>query len=150
MKPNSSNILKEIDDFFDSYPTKNQKAWSLINDFYHIILLKMEELNLSRSDLSKKLGKSRSAITQMFNKTPNITVKKMVEIADSIGVDLEIQEKHYVAKSDKKNIILAKFSTPDLTYCDSYEIAGNESTVDYKAYSTANTTAPIHKMAANE
>jgi transcriptional regulator with XRE-family HTH domain len=50
----------------------------------------MEKEGISRADLAKRLGKSRSAISQMFNKNPNLTIKKMVEIADSIGLDLTI------------------------------------------------------------
>ena len=38
----------------------------------------MKKRKISKSSLAKKLGKSRSAVSQMFNKTPNITIKKMV------------------------------------------------------------------------
>ena len=69
MKENSKSSYKEINDFFAEPKTSNQKAWDLINDFYHMALSYMEKNNISKSDLAKKLGKSRSAITQMFNKT---------------------------------------------------------------------------------
>jgi hypothetical protein len=54
-----------------------------------MVLSYMEEEGISKADLAKRLGKTRSAVTQMFNKTPNITIKKMVEIADAIGIDIE-------------------------------------------------------------
>lgn len=90
MKKNLKNISKDIDKLFDQPPNANQKAWGIINEFYHLILAEMENQNISKAKLAQKLGKSRSAISQMFNKTPNITVRKMVEIADSIGLDLSI------------------------------------------------------------
>jgi transcriptional regulator with XRE-family HTH domain len=90
MNKNSKNSYKDIDEFFLVKPTPNQKAWSIIHEFYHIVLSHMEKNNISKADLARKLGKSRASITQMFNKTPNITVKKMIEIADAIGIDLKI------------------------------------------------------------
>lgn len=88
MKENSKNLFAEIEEMFSQEPSVNQKAWGMINEFYHLILTYMEKQNISRADLAKKLGKSRSAISQMFNKNTNITVKKMVEIADSIGLEI--------------------------------------------------------------
>ncbi len=90
MKKNSKNVSQEIDAFFEKSPTPNQKAWGVINQFYHLILTYMEENDITQSDLARKLGKSRSAISQLFSKTPNISVKKMVEIADAVGIDIEI------------------------------------------------------------
>ena len=90
MNKNLKDQYKKIDDFFTSEPTSNQKAWGKIHDFYHIILTHMDKMDISKADLAKKLGKSRASVTQMFNKTPNITIKKMVEISDAIGLDLHI------------------------------------------------------------
>lgn len=94
MKKNSKSItnpkIDEFDDFFSSEPDANEKAWGLIHDFYHEILTYMEKNDISRSDLSKKLNRSRSAISQMFNKTPNVSLKKMVEIADALDHNLKI------------------------------------------------------------
>jgi len=90
-KKNLKNLSKEIDDIFLQDPTLGQKAWDLIHDFYHIILTYMEENNISKAELAKRMSISRSAISQTFNETPNITIKKMVEIADAIGHDLRVQ-----------------------------------------------------------
>jgi transcriptional regulator with XRE-family HTH domain len=90
MKGNSKSSLQEIEEIFSEAPSINQKAWGIINDFYHFILSRMENEGISKADLANRLGISRSAISQMFNKTPNLTIKKMVEIADSVGVDLTI------------------------------------------------------------
>jgi AraC-like DNA-binding protein len=94
MENYSNDLFKEVDDFFGSSPTVNQKAWGLINEFYHLVLTYMEENNISKAELARRLDKSRSAITRMFNKTPNITIKRMVEIADVIGMDIHIASLH--------------------------------------------------------
>lgn len=90
MKKNSKLSLQELDKIFSEKPSVNQKAWGIINDFYHLMLTRMEKEGISKADLAKRLNRTRSAISQMFNKNPNITIKKMVEIADSIGLDLVI------------------------------------------------------------
>ena len=86
----SHDTYKDVEDFFASPPSANEKAWGMIHDFYHMMLTYMEEQGISKADLAKRLGRSRSAITQMFQKTPNITIKKMVEIADAIGLDMQL------------------------------------------------------------
>ncbi|MBN2060566.1 MAG: helix-turn-helix transcriptional regulator [Deltaproteobacteria bacterium] len=90
MRKNSKNSFQEIENFFAEPSTINQKAWGIIHNFYHEILTSMEKNKLNKAGLAKKLDKSRSAISQMFNKTPNITIKKMVEISDILGLDIKI------------------------------------------------------------
>ena len=101
MKKNSKNSYKDVEKFFASPPSSDQKAWGLLNEFYHILLTYMEENNITRADLAKKLRKSRSAISQMFNKTPNISIKKMVEISHAIGLDIKITSAHPLPKTRK-------------------------------------------------
>ena len=50
----------------------------------------MEEQGITQADLARKLGKSRSAISQLLNKTPNISVIRMVEIADAVGLEFSL------------------------------------------------------------
>lgn len=91
MSENSKNsLIEEIDDIFSRPPSVEQKAWSIINDFYHLVLTQMEKENISKADLAKRLGRSRSAISQLLNKTPNITVRKMTELADAVGLELSL------------------------------------------------------------
>ncbi len=104
MNKPSKNLLKEVDDFFSREPTTNQKAWGLIHDFYHLVLTYMENKKISKSDLAQRLGKSRSAITQMFNKTPNISIKKMVEIADAVGIEISIRSEQLEAMYKEEEI----------------------------------------------
>lgn len=84
---------KKVNDLFSSKRTANQKSWGVIHDFYHIILNVMEEKKIKRTDLAKRLDVSRAAVTQMLNESPNISVRRMVEIADAIGVELKISSK---------------------------------------------------------
>lgn len=90
-KKNLKNLSKEIDAIFLADPSPNQKAWGLIHDFYHMVITHMEQNGISKADLARRLKKSRSAISKTFNETPNISIKKMVEIADGIECDLKIQ-----------------------------------------------------------
>jgi len=102
MKKPSKDLRKEIDHFFSAPPSASEKAWDMILDFYHNILTYMEENNISQADLARKLNKSRSAVSQMLSKTPNITVKKMVEIADAVGLDFTIIPKNILQKIEKQ------------------------------------------------
>ncbi|MCK4447466.1 MAG: helix-turn-helix transcriptional regulator [Candidatus Marinimicrobia bacterium] len=101
MKKSSSSISDRINKIFATPPDSNQKAWGIIHDFYHYVLTYMEKNKITKAYLARKLGKSRAAISQMFNKTPNITVMKMVEIADAIGVDLSIVTREIALKARK-------------------------------------------------
>ena len=94
MKKNSRDNFIHVDEFFGNAPSSNEKAWALIHKFYHLLLSYMKKNNVSQADLARITGKSRSAISQMFNKTPNISLKKMIEIADSIGLEIDINEKN--------------------------------------------------------
>ena len=127
MKKNLKNTYKEIDDFFASPPTSNQKAWDIINDFYHMILTFMDKNKISRADLAKRLGKSRAAISQMFNKTPNLTVKKMVEISEAIGLNIEINSKEIIIdkgkQEEKKEYRIVFIQVKEYeNYSDEYEL----------------------------
>ena len=104
MKENLKNQYEDIKEFFISEPTANQRAWGIIHDFYHIILTYMEKKKISKADLARKLGRSRASITQMFNKTPNLTIKKMVEIADAIGINIKITADDVEESKNKKTV----------------------------------------------
>jgi len=99
MSENSKSSLKEINDYFSAEPDAEDKAWIIIDEFYHYVATYMKNNNISRADLARRLEKSRAAVSQMFNKTPNLTVKKMVAIADAIGIDLSIVPREIALKS---------------------------------------------------
>ncbi len=84
------NSFKEFYDFFAEEPDIDEKAWGIIHDFYHLILTTMENNGITKADLARRLNKSRAAISRMFNKNPNVSVKKMVEIADAVDLDISL------------------------------------------------------------
>ena len=92
----SKSSSSSIDSFFNTTPSSNQKAWKLINQFYHLVLTKMEEDSITRADLARKLGKSRASVSQMFNKSPNLTIKKMIEISDAVNLDINLTTKPFI------------------------------------------------------
>jgi transcriptional regulator with XRE-family HTH domain len=62
----------------------------LILDFTEKIAQKMEEKNISRAELARRLGVSRAFVTKLLNGNPNLTIKTMMSIADVLGCDLNI------------------------------------------------------------
>ena len=97
------NLKNSINDFFSREPSLEQKSWNIINQFYHMVLTKMEKDNISRADLARKLGKSRASISQMFNKTPNLTIKKMIEIANAIDLEINLSAEMFVNRQNSKS-----------------------------------------------
>ena len=87
---NSKNKYQDIEDFFAEEFTPNQKAWSITIDFYDQILSEMKKKGIKRTDVAEKMGVSPAAVSKLLNNTPNITLKKMVELADSVGLDLQL------------------------------------------------------------
>lgn len=119
MPKNLKNISQEIDDFFEKSPTVNQKAWGVIHDFYNSILTYMENSDISKAELARRLNKSRASITQLFNKTPNVSLKKMIEIVDGIGLELKIdlcKKGEYIQKVSKKEVIWVVIHTDPSKY----------------------------------
>ena len=89
MKMNSEELYNKIQaEFLEDTP--NRKAWGIIHDFYHLLLTYMDGQGITRAELARRTGKSRSAISQMFNKTPNLTIRKMVEISDAVGLEFSL------------------------------------------------------------
>ena len=91
MNNNSKDKYKDIENFFAADLTSNQKAWSIIHHFYNLILSEMEKKGIRQVDLAKKLNISPAAVSKLLNKTPNISLKKMVELADSVGLNIELK-----------------------------------------------------------
>lgn len=124
MNKNSKNLSSEIEEIFSRPPSVNQKAWGILNEFYHLILSHMEQKNISKADLAKRLNRSRSAVSQMFNKTPNITIRKMVEIANSIGLDISLVPSQIKKEMSKRREQEYKVLLVDLNHYRTYKSSG--------------------------
>jgi len=90
MKKPLKDIEKNVHDRLQAELSVEDKAWDLMFEFYHQVLTIMQEQNMSQADLARKLGKSRSAVSQLLNKTPNISIRRMVEIADAVGLEFTL------------------------------------------------------------
>jgi|LSQX01.2.fsa_nt_gb ribosome-binding protein aMBF1 (putative translation factor) len=82
-------FVKYVEEFTKELSV-NQKAWGIVNDFYHFLLTEMEKQKISKEELSKKLGKQKSKI---FDKTTKMNIYEMVEIADSVGLNIKISRR---------------------------------------------------------
>lgn len=102
MKKNIDEIYAEILDFFNAPPTVNEKAWDATLTFYHELLTIMDEKNIKKGNLAKKMGKSKSAISKMLNGTPNISIKKMAELADAVGAEISISVKPVIPEENQE------------------------------------------------
>ncbi|MCD4819542.1 MAG: helix-turn-helix domain-containing protein [Candidatus Cloacimonetes bacterium] len=100
----NKNLQNSINNIFGAKPSANQKAWGIINQFYHMVITKMEDDGITRADLARNLGKSRAAISQMFNKTPNISIKKMIEIADAVNLEINLTNDLFLQEKQIKEI----------------------------------------------
>lgn len=50
----------------------------------------MENNNISRVEMAKRLGVSKAFVTKILNGNPNLTIKSMVSIAIALGCELAI------------------------------------------------------------
>ena len=107
MKKPLKDIEKKVNDLLSADLTAEDKAWDIIFEFYHHVLTRMEEQNITQADLARKLGKSRSAVSQLLNKTPNISVIRMVEIAEAVGTEFA-----FISTEEKQRLS----STHNATY----------------------------------
>ncbi len=94
MKNQTRHSCSEIENLITGALTRNQRVKGLINEFYHTILTCMAERNISKSELARLLSVSPAAVSQMLTHQPNITLKKMVEIADAVGIELQLTVSH--------------------------------------------------------
>lgn len=55
-----------------------------------LIAAQMAEQGLSKADLARRLGKSRSWVTQLLNGGRNMTVRTLAEVLHALGSELEL------------------------------------------------------------
>jgi plasmid maintenance system antidote protein VapI len=51
----------------------------------------MDEQNVGRAELARRLGVPRQFVTRMLNGTPNVTLLTLVKVATALGAQIEIQ-----------------------------------------------------------
>jgi len=120
MSKNLKDSYKDVEDFFDEEPSISEKSWGVIHDFYHYVLTHMEKNGITKTDLAKRINKSKASVTQMFNKNPNVSVRKLVEIADAIDLEISIRPIKYEDRAIEE-IQLLTYTTGSLE-----EVKSNE------------------------
>lgn len=65
-------------------------AEGIILEFTEKIVSIMQEKNINRAELAKRLGVSKAFVTKLLNGNPNLTIKSMVSIAKTLGCELNI------------------------------------------------------------
>lgn len=63
----------------------------LILCFSEQILAVLAEEGLSRTDLAERLGVSRQYVTKLINRTPNLTLHSLAEIAAALGRQVTVR-----------------------------------------------------------
>ena len=59
------------------------------------ILVAMEDLGVTKSELAKRLGKSKPRITQLLSGSSNMTIGTLSDIAVELGLNLDKTFKEY-------------------------------------------------------
>ena len=71
----------------------NQKLFSrteLIQNVTEDIMIAMEDLNISKSGLAKKIGKSKSYVTQLLSGSRNMTLASLSDLCFELDISPEI------------------------------------------------------------
>jgi ribosome-binding protein aMBF1 (putative translation factor) len=78
---------------FEQSSTENRrllKQEELILDVTEALSVAIEESGLTRSELAKRLGKTKGFVSQLLAGGRNLTLRTVADIADAIGVSLAI------------------------------------------------------------
>ena len=70
----------------------------------------LEREEQTKSGVARKLGKSRSFITQCLHRGRNLTIKTMVELAGSLGYELKISMEKRSPQSASFDVTLESFT----------------------------------------
>ncbi|NOQ23528.1 MAG: helix-turn-helix domain-containing protein [Candidatus Aegiribacteria sp.] len=69
------------------------------------ILQSMDEEGISKSQLAKRLGKSRQYVGRVLNETANFTIKSVARIAAALGKDVVLRLKSYTEVVEIKEFV---------------------------------------------
>lgn len=86
-----------MSDFLDRWALESEKNKKLISreqlifDITEDLLIVMEDKNISKADLARKIGKSRSYVTQILSGARNMTLRTLSDIAFALDIYPSIQ-----------------------------------------------------------
>ncbi|PCI00267.1 MAG: hypothetical protein COB79_05925 [Zetaproteobacteria bacterium] len=84
MKNNSLNWYDNLDQDLE-YIAEDKKINAAIT-----ISRRMDQLNMSKADLAKKISSSPAYITKVLRGDSNLTIESLVKLSDAIDADLQI------------------------------------------------------------
>lgn len=88
--PDYRKAIREFESFEIEYSPR-QIARALMFEIAKIVSKTLKEKNMTRKALAKKLGISPPAITQFLNRNPNISIERLVKIADALDMTAEVR-----------------------------------------------------------
>ncbi len=88
---NAKDMFHPKDTGFSDAEERAYAREDLVFNVTEDLLIKMEELNISKVDLAKRLGKSKSYVTQMLSGSRNMTLSSFSDICFALGFKPEIK-----------------------------------------------------------
>lgn len=98
----------------DPAERKLARQEQLIFDATELISRAMNERNVSRAELARKLGKSKSYVTQTLRGKTNLTLRTLSDFADALGYTMELGA---VNKESNFRICLPHWKGPERESC---------------------------------
>lgn len=87
----SIETLFEDDEFeFPSVSEREMACERLLFNATEDILLAMQDSQMSRADLAKKLGQSKSHVSKLLDGTRNMTLRTLSDIAYALGAEAKV------------------------------------------------------------
>src|SRR5712691_5464802 len=82
----------EVERFEQSSPENRRllKQEELILDVTEALSAAIEESGLTKSELAKRLGKTKGYVSQLLAGGRNLTLRTVADIADAIGISLKV------------------------------------------------------------
>ena len=130
-----SNFL----DKWASESEKNKKLCAregLIIDVTEDILVIMEDKGISKAELSRSLGKSRSFVSQTLSGARNMTLRTLSDICFALDIDPSIQllnEKKYLINDNKHTYTCWK-SEPNVEVSNVIHIRDISKSINQRTY----------------
>jgi transcriptional regulator with XRE-family HTH domain len=120
------NYLQSIKDDFDF------KLEKLSLDVTEKILEIMQKKGVNQTELAQMLDVNKASVSRLLNHGSNITLKRLLSIADTLGCDIEIRIKD---KNDKPERMLTLNQTTTFSIKDNkadlYNVKNTDSEIDY-------------------
>jgi transcriptional regulator with XRE-family HTH domain len=64
---------------------------ALVAEASEVIARLMDEQNISKADLARRMNKSRAWVTQLLSGSANMTVRTLAELAYTLGAEVKLQ-----------------------------------------------------------